>query len=75
MSGDNMVGMTPDGSVYGLNAQEVVLNRAQVGNLASQLEGGVGQMIPQIKVQGEDLYIAFSNYTERSGYGEIAFSR
>jgi hypothetical protein len=74
MSGDNMVGMTPDGSVYGLNAQEVVLNRSQVGNLASQLEGGAQfNMSGQSYISGEDIYIAVSNYGKRTGQGELIF--
>jgi hypothetical protein len=67
MSGDMVPAM--------LNSGELVLNRAQQGNLAAQLEGGVGQMIPQIKVQGEDIYVALNNYTDRSGRGEIVTSK
>jgi hypothetical protein len=74
MSGDNMRGMTPDGTVYGLNAGEVVLNRSQVGNLASQLEGGAQfNMSGQSYISGEDIYIAVSNYGKRTGQGELIF--
>ena len=72
MSGDNMVGMTPDGSVYGLNAQEVVLNRAQVGNLASQLEGGVGRSTnSQSYVSGENIILGVNNALSSRGQGEL----
>jgi hypothetical protein len=66
--------MTPDGTVYGLNAGEVVLNRSQVGNLASQLEGGAQfNMSGQSYISGEDIYIAVSNYGKRTGQGELIF--
>jgi hypothetical protein len=72
MSGDNMVGMTPDGSVYGLNAQEVVLNRSQVGNLASQLEGGgLGNLKLEAVVGAEELIFILNNNGERRGYGNF----
>ena len=77
MSGDNMLGMTPDGSVYGLNAQEVVLNRSQVGNLAAQLEDGRqgGGSGSQPYVDGEMIFLGLQAYTRRSGMGEIVFSK
>ena len=71
MSGDNMVGMTPEGSVYGLNAQEVVLNRAQVGNLASQLEGGVGNLQLETRVGAEELIFVLNNNGNRRGFGNF----
>ena len=77
MSGDNLRGITPDGTVYGLNSQEIILNRAQQGNLAAQLEGsnagsGVGS---QPFITGELLYLGMNNYLRRSGRGEIVTSR
>ena len=61
MSGDRVPAM--------LNSGEVVLNRAQVGNLAAQLSG------PQIRsgqngrtvVSGEDIVLAVENYGRRIG--------
>lgn len=76
MSGDNMLGMTPDGSVYGLNAQEVVLNRAQVGNLAAQLDGGdFGNMQLEATIYGEDIKLALNNNGRRTQKGEFVQSR
>ena len=76
MSGDNLRGITPDGTVYGLNSQEIILNRAQQGNLASQLEGGgIAQGTPEARISGEDIWITLNNYTQRSGYGEILTSK
>ena len=68
MSGDQIPAL--------LNAQEVVLNHAQVGNLAAQLEGGGSQGgQPNVRIEGEDLWITLNNYTQRSGYGEIVTSK
>jgi hypothetical protein len=61
LSGDRVPAM--------LNSGEVVLNRAQVGNLAAQLSG------PQIRagqngrtvVSGEDIVLAVENYGRRIG--------
>ena len=76
MSGDNLRGITPDGTIYGLNSQEIILNRAQQGNLASQLEGGgIAQGTPEARISGEDIWITLNNYTQRSGYGEIVTSK
>ena len=56
-----------------LSSQEVVLNRAQAGNLASQLlEGERRGGGPQLaRVSGEQIYIAMNNYLRRSGKGEL----
>ena len=68
MSGDQIPAL--------LNAQEVVLNHAQVGNLAAQLEGGSSQGgHTNVRIEGEDLWITLNNYTQRSGYGEIVTSK
>ena len=68
MSGDQIPAL--------LNSQEVVLNHAQVGNLAAQLEGGSSQGgQPNVRIEGEDLWIILNNYTQRSGYGEIVTSK
>jgi hypothetical protein len=55
-----------------LSSGEVVLNRAQVGNLASQLqEQGRGGGQHLARVSGEQIYIAMNNYLRRSGKGEL----
>lgn len=72
MSGDNLRGITPDGTVYGLNSQEIILNRAQQGNLASQLEGGgIGNLQLETKVGAEDLIFVLNNNASRRGFGEF----
>ena len=63
-SGDQQVAM--------VNAGEVILNRAQQGNLAQQLSdgGGGGGMRPSW-ISGEQIYVAMNRYTRRTGRGEI----
>lgn len=57
-----------------LNAGELVLNKAQQGNLASQLQqidnGGGG--VDVARISGEQVYIILNRYLKRSGRGEIA---
>lgn len=55
-----------------LNSGEVVLNRAQQGNLVSQLSESQRTRGPQLaQVSGEQIYIAMTNYLRRSGKGEL----
>lgn len=77
MSGDNLR-LPVDGGLgmIGVNSGELILNRAQQGNLASQLEGGgIAQGTPEARISGEDIWITLNNYTQRSGYGEIVTSK
>ena len=58
-----------------LNAGEVVLNRAQTGNLASQLQenggGGAGRVVGVLR--GEDIALVADRWGRRTGRGELAF--
>lgn len=59
-----------------LNSGEVVLNRAQVGNLAAQLEGGdFGNMQLEATIYGEDIKLALNNNGKRTQKGEFVQSR
>jgi len=59
-----------------LNAGEVVLNRAQVGNLASQLQGGGMQNLNlTATIKGEQIRLALNNNGRRTGRGEYVQSR
>lgn len=67
-----------DGTAYSgdqipalLNAGELVLNRAQVGNLASQLQDSTRGSNGIARVSGEQIYIATNAYLRRSGKGEL----
>lgn len=71
-SGDNIYA----GNAW-VNAGELVLNRAQQGNLASQLrDGGNGAgYASQPYVNGEQIWLGMSTYLKRSGKGEIVLTR
>lgn len=63
-----------NGGTIGLNAGEVVLNRAQSGVLASQLEGSAGgfrngQIVGRI--EGENIVLVVNRFFRRTGQGEI----
>jgi hypothetical protein len=57
------------------NAGEVVLNRSQVGNLASQLEGGgMNNLQLEAIVTGEQLRFVLNTNSRRRGMGEYVTS-
>ena len=63
-SGDNVPAL--------LDSGEVVLNRAQSANLASQLQGGGGQTVRVVgKLSGESLFLCAENWAKRTGKGEF----
>ena len=68
MSGDMIPSM--------LNSGELVLNKAQQGNLASQLEGGgvMGNMNLTATISGEQIRLALNNNGRRTGHGEYVQS-
>ena len=54
-----------------VNSGELVLNKAQQGNLASQLEGGgMGAMQLSAIITGEQLRLVLNNNGRRTGRGE-----
>ena len=59
-----------------LNSGELVLNKAQQGNLASQLEGGGMQNLNlEASISGEDIRVVLNNNGRRTGRGEYVQSR
>lgn len=54
-----------------LNSGEVVLNRAQQGNLASQLSEKAEGQSASLTLSGEQIYIVLNNYLSRSGMGKL----
>jgi hypothetical protein len=75
-SGDNLRGIGPGGQLYGLNAGEIVLNRAQQGVLADMINSeGTRGSESQPYVTGEAIYLGLQNYTRRRGLGEMVTSR
>lgn len=69
-SGDNLWGPS-----FGINAGELVLNRAQQGALAGQLTSGEGNGGAHPYVTGEMIYLGLTNYLKRRGLGEMVTSR
>ena len=68
-SGDNVFAVNA-----WVNSGELVLNRAQQGNLAAQLRGvGNNSDVPPY-LTGEMIYLGLQAYTRRSGMGEIVTS-
>jgi hypothetical protein len=58
-----------------VNAGELVLNRAQQGALAQQLEGGRGSDISSTPyVTGEQIFLGLNNYLKGAGYGQLVTS-
>jgi hypothetical protein len=77
MSGD-LLRMPVDGGrgMIGVNSGEVILNRAQQGNLASQLQGGgLGGLQLDTVISGEDIRVVLKNNGRRTGRGEYITSR
>lgn len=73
-SGDNIPAMIDGGAggFAGLNAGEIVLNKAAQGNLASQLQGaGMGGMQVIGEISGEAIKIVLNRHLKRTGQGEI----
>ena len=61
-----------------LTSGEVVLNRAQQGNIVSQMmdsrmNGGAASTPSYVR--GEDIWLGVNNFLKRSGRGEIVTSR
>ena len=59
------------------NAGELVLNKAQQGVIANQLQGGNNNNVEnrQPYVNGELIYLGLNNYLKRTGRGEIVVSK
>jgi hypothetical protein len=54
-----------------VSSGELILNRAQQGALASQLQNNQQRGPELARVSGEQIYVAMSNYLRRSGKGEL----
>lgn len=73
-SGDNLMAMGPNGLI-GLNAGEIVLNKSQQNNLASQLQGGGMQNLNlTATIKGEQIRLVLNNNGRRTGRGEYVQS-
>ena len=67
-SGDNMRGILPNGDLIGLDAGEVILNRAQQGSIASQLQGAAQQtVVVEGRISGKDILLSANNTNRAAG--------
>lgn len=66
-SGDNMRGLLPNGEIVGLDAGEVILNRAQQGVIANDLKGQQQEIRVVGMIAGSDLYLVNANYAKEQG--------
>ena len=75
-SGDNLrMPVIDSGGMIGVNSGEVILNRAQQGNLASQLDGGAAQNLKlDAVISGEQIRLVLNNNGRRTGRGEYVQS-
>lgn len=72
-SGDNLMAMGPNGLI-GLNAGEIVLNKAQQSTLAQNLQNNGGGNFRLVgKLAGEDIIISAERAGKRMGYGQLMF--
>ena len=69
-SGDNM--MFGGDGLYGLNAGELVLTKAQQGSLAQSLQNGGGQTVRVVgRLRGKDIFLSAENWSKSAGHGEF----
>jgi hypothetical protein len=70
-SGDNVPAMVGN-TVVGLNAGELILNKSQQNNIASQLTqaGGGGRLVA--KLRGRDILISLERELSETGKGQLA---
>jgi hypothetical protein len=68
-SGDNVMA---NGGTVGLNSGELILNRAQQGVIAQELEGGgLGDLQLELRVDAEEFIIMLNNNGKRRGLGRL----
>ena len=67
-SGDNIMA---NGGAIGLNAGELVLNKAQQSTLASELQNGGSRIQVIGRLSGEQLFLCAENWAKRTGKGEF----
>ena len=69
-SGDNM--MFGGDGLFGLNAGELVLTKAQQSNLARSLQGNDGQTVRVVgRLRGKDIFLSAENWSKSAGHGEF----
>lgn len=74
-SGDNIGGLVDGSQLVGLDAGEIVLNKAQQSNVASGLQGagGLGNLRLSTRLSGSDLILSIERTGQIKGYGQLMF--
>jgi hypothetical protein len=71
-SGDDVMMPIENGGMAALSSGELILNRAQQGVIASQLENGNGGGMRVVgEIQGEKIVLVANRFLKRSGQGEL----
>ena len=71
-SGDNIIGMVDGGGIVGLNAGEIVLNKAQTANVANELTNNQPRaMRVNGRISGHDIVLAADRSLAQEGKGHI----
>lgn len=71
-SGDNIMGMVDGGGLVGLNAGEIVLNKAQTANVANELTNNQPRaMRVNGRISGHDIVLAADRSLAQEGKGHI----
>ena len=71
-SGDNIMGMVDGGGIVGLNAGEIVLNKAQTANVANELTNNQPRaMRVNGRISGHDIVLAADRSLAQEGKGHI----
>lgn len=75
-SGDNMRGILPNGDLVGLDAGEIILNRAQQGSIAGQLQGNpMGNLRLSTEISGTNLRVVLNNDNRSKGGDRNFYSK
>ena len=75
-SGDNMRGILPNGDLVGLDAGEIILNRAQQGVVAGAMQGNpMSNMRLSTEISGTNLRIVMNNDNRSKGGDRNFYSK
>lgn len=70
-SGDNLRMPVSSGGFIGVNSGEVILNKAQAGVIANELQGsGLHNLHLDTRITAEEIRFVLNNRGRRTGYGE-----
>ena len=75
-SGDNMRGILPNGDLVGLDAGEIILNRAQQGVVAGAMQGNpMNDLNLSMDVKGTKMLLLLNNTNRSLGGGRDFYTK